>query len=443
MTHEGYDGHEKQMSLAQILAPLSREKTFIMIFCLTAMVTSLALTYVASEKYLAGIAIFYQPKEGPATKVIGTQSFGAPMPAPPFRVISRTLQDVARSEAIVRPVVTELGLDKEIREYTGPWYERWYRMTKDFAIDWIKKLWIILKHGRLIEEDKTVSALKRLHNDIAVDSTDSYVFILSVRDKRPYRAAITADAVGEKLVQWLLDRERQPGEKKLSQLEELIDAKRQELDRLREQIQALLAKNRTASIELEIERDMDRLSAFELTRVDIEGQIAQSRNEIGELRGKLQTKDRSSRDALEHLNPGIYRELASSQAFTEVKLTGLEARQRAIESSIAELRKRLRDLPAAQTTLDDLKIKLESTERDYTSLREDYQEATVQSTVLLSEAQLLHKAIPPSFPVTPIKIYHVGLATVLALMLSVGIVYVAAFFDLRILAPPTEGEAGP
>ena len=72
---------------------LKRQKGFIIVFCLSAIITSLALTYVFSEKYKAGTTIFYRDQEVTRLKAQDTEAFGSPLPAPPFKVIGNTLQE--------------------------------------------------------------------------------------------------------------------------------------------------------------------------------------------------------------------------------------------------------------------------------------------------------------------------------------------------------------
>jgi hypothetical protein len=94
-------------------------------------------------------------------------------------VIAQNLTELVKSEAILRPVVLELKLDKEIpAPADGPWYERWYRNTKEFVLDYSDKAWMILKYGRVIEEDPVVAATKRLRANVTVVDKKAYIFIV-------------------------------------------------------------------------------------------------------------------------------------------------------------------------------------------------------------------------------------------------------------------------
>jgi len=213
------------------LEVLAREKAFVGVFCLSAALTALALTYVGSEKYEASTAIFYRPQEIATSRPSEIQSFGAPMPAPPFKVIGRTLQEVAVSEVVLRPIVLELGLDHETKPQGGAWYTRLYHAVRETAIDWGSRAWMLLKYGRVVEEDPLVKALIRVRDNVSVSSEDSYVFYIRVRDKSAERAAQIVDKLAQRLVDWLRDEERKPGDEKRQQLGEQIADKQEEIDR--------------------------------------------------------------------------------------------------------------------------------------------------------------------------------------------------------------------
>ncbi len=434
------NGDGADISLDQLrrsLAVLARQKTFIGVFCLSASLTALALTYVASEKYEAAAAIFYQPQEVSQVHLTDFQSFGGAAPAPPFNVIIVTLRDLIRSEAILEPVVLEIGLHLEAEPEDGPWYVWLYRTLKDFALDTVRKGWMLAKHGRIIEEDPVAAAVKRLRANVQVVSKESYAFAIIVRDKGPIRAAMTVDALGARLVDFLRQQDRQPGEDKREQLAELVAQKRREIEQYSGAIEDLLVTNDIASVSVETQRGMARWSELEVERVKLESQLKEKRLELDILNQKLDETNGA------YLRPDDYKELASSRTFAEVDLEGLEARYDVVLESTRELRSRLNDLPVLQTEVDRLNVRLEAAKRDFVLLSDAYQEAQVRATDLLSEAKVLHKATVPAVPVAPIKVYHVGLALFLSLAVGIGLVYLLSFFGVGLLftPEPPEGQA--
>ena len=78
---------------------------------------------------------------------------------------------------------------------------------------------------------------------------------------------------------------------------------------------------------------------------------------------------------------------------------------------------------------------LDKYRRDYLLINDALQEVLVRESSSESEIGILHHAKVPSSPVSPVKVYHVGLAGVLGLMVSIGLVYVLSYFNIRILFP--------
>lgn len=424
-------------SPADALKILGREKAFILVFCVSAMLTALALTYVASDKYETYTTIFYRPQEVSTIKLTETQSFGAPMPVPPFNVITSTLKDLLRSDAVLQPIVLELGLHEQLEPEPGPWYVELYRTAKGLAMDYSGKAWMIMKYGRVIEEDPMQGAVQKLRSNVMLFSKESFAFALVVRDKFPRRAALTVDALALRLVEMLREQERTPGQERIEQLGELIAAKQEAIDRLTSDLEEVLVSNDLASVSAETKYTLERWSELTLESIDLRGKIQEKQIELERISEKIALKEYSvgarSPGSDDYLQPDDYRKMASSSTFIEVELSGLEGRLALLLGDLAVLRNRLQTLPAIQGRFDQLTIELEGAKRDMVLLGDAYQEAKIRATGRLSSAKVLHAAPIPERPVAPIKIYHLGLAGLLSLAVAIGLVYVFAFFDVRLL----------
>ena len=162
---------------------LAAQKAFILVFCISATLVSLAITYFVSEKYVTGTTILYTPTATIQLRAKGTETFGAPAPTTPFKVILQTIRDAAKNEIVLRPVVKKLKLDQEIEAQYGTWYMKWYEESKTWIKTRIMELKSILKYGRIIEEDPTVSAIVKLRRNMDIASTkDSFIYILTVKE---------------------------------------------------------------------------------------------------------------------------------------------------------------------------------------------------------------------------------------------------------------------
>lgn len=431
MEANGASTQTDEVSIRAYLAVLGAQKGFIILFCASAILTALALTYVASDKYEAATTISYRPQEITRLKAEDTHAFGSPSPAPPFEVISKSLNELVKSESILHSVVLELHLDRTFPPPTDElWYEHWYRITKEFAMDSTSKAWMMLKYGRVIEEDPVVAATKKLRQSVILVDKNAYIFYIVVRDKYPLRAPMIVDAIAAHLVDYLRDDQREPGTMKKSQIESLLQEKEKEVAGYQRSIEQLLTENEFVSSDLEAEQIMSRWSELELIRIRLEGEITQTRTRLN----NLQDRQQPANGVL--LSPADFKRIESERLFTEIELHALEARFNDLEAEIVELEEKRQKLPAVRNRLDFLQTKLEITRREYVQLGDSYQEAVVQATRESSEAEVLHAAVIPTQPVAPIKIYHVGLAAFLSLFLAIGLVYVLTYAEIYIFFPP-------
>lgn len=417
-----------EIKIRAYLAVLTRGKTFIIIFLASAVLTSLALTYITSEKYQAATTIFYRPMEINLLKQKETAAFGSPVPTAPFKVISQTLYDTVQNEVVLKPVVKTLKLDQKEEINYPSLYKQWYHSAKDFVKKQVQNLWAILKYGRLIEEDKTFAAIEDLRKNISITATkDSYIYILKVKDKYPERAVKIVDMVGENLISWLKNEYLNPAEKRLHQLEEQLISKENDIKSLQNEKQKMLDVNSTISVPEQTSKGLANLYQMELENLKITAQIEQKQREINEYTQEMQKQEKS------YVQSGDYKTLRSQKLFDEIKLNGLISESNYLNNSIKELKKRLQELPSMQNKLDTFNVKIDAATREYQNLKDFYTEAFAEVTNAQSETKVLHPAEVSIKPVQPIKIYHVGLTVLLGLLFSIGLVYVLDFFSIPIL----------
>lgn len=412
----------------QYVTILLQQKSFILVFCLSSCLCSLVLTYVFSEKYRASTAIFYRPVETSLLRQQDTETFGAPAPIAPFKVIIQTLQSVVKSNVILEPVVEKLGLDKEkVEVYEPVWYKRWFNKSKGSIKDYIIKAWMILKYGRIIKGDLTAAAVSELRENVEiVTAKDSYIYLLRVKRSDPEMAAKIIDTLGQTLVEWLRSQDRNPAEEKCIKLQEQLIEKEKEIGALRKDLQDILVQNKIVSISQETSSGVQNLYVMEKDIVELEGQIKEKQNNIAELQFEIEKKSRN------YIHPQDVKKMESDKLFTQVALKGLIAKRDHLRSSIQDLRKRLDEMPSLEKKINDLRMKIDANTREYNHLTDLYVETLEQATNVQNEIRVLHPAMVPSKPIQPIKVYHVGLSAFLSFFISVGLVYVFAFFNIRI-----------
>jgi uncharacterized protein involved in exopolysaccharide biosynthesis len=405
---------------------LERQRCFILVFCFSAILSSLGLTYVFSEKYIAATNIYYRPLERSLLRQKGIEAFGAPVPSAPFEVIVQSLQDIIRSDTVLRPVVKTLDLDKKVEVEYSTWYKRWYHNSKDFVREHLSNFWSLLKYGRVIEEDATEKAIEGLRNSIAIGTArDSYVYILSVTDKYPERAAQIVDTAGQELVDWLKRQDQEPAQDRYIQLQEQLQEKLSEIRGLRDKREDLLRQSDFVAVDKELAEGVKSLYSMEQEQVQLQSQVEGMRRKLRELEREIQNKSAS------YVNPDDIKIMESNRLFTQIELQGLLAKIDFQQSSIVELRTKLQLLPSLKKKVDNLDMQINASSRDHLNLTDLRMEAFSKANSVKSEIEVLHPAVIPIKPLQPIKIYHVGLTAILSLFFSTGLIYVLAFFNIR------------
>lgn len=410
----------------QYMQILVRQRTFIFVFCLSAVITSLTLTYITSERYIASASILYRPVDVSLLRQKSIESFGAPVPAPPFKVISQTLSDIIKSESILRSVVQELQLDKEILPRYGFWYERWFKESKKFIKEQVANLWEILKYGRLYEKNPEVEAIISLRSNIDIRSTkDSYLYLLFATDNYPERAAMIVDAVGRNLVEWVAAQDAGAVEKSRQSLEAQMVEVDSEIARLRTERYTILQQSNVISVAEEIDTGVSTLYSLDSEQKMLVSSIEEKRGVISGLSRDI------SAVRNRYVDPEDLKNMKSQKLFSELELQGLIAKRTSLEASIQGLKSRLALLTALQQQNQNVDLKLELASRNYAQLNDLSLEIKGKAAPI-NEVQVMNPAVIPTSPAQPVKIYHVGLTAFLSLFVSTGLVYVFGYFNVRV-----------
>lgn len=420
---------------------LSAQWVFVLVFCSSAVLTSLALTYLFSEQYRADAAIYYRPADTTLLRQRNAETFGAPAPQAPFKIIIQTLNDIAKSEAIIRPVVEALHLDQEVARQYDSWYAKWFGESKRAIKDFMLDVWEILKHGRLIEESATEKAVKGLSEGISLQSTkDSYIYVLSVKDQYPERAARIVDAVGAELVRWSRRQGQDPSQVKREHLSEEISSKEDEVSALRRERDEILHNNSIVSISEEVNNGMQSQYSLRIELERVAAQVQEKQKRLEELGRTLAARE--SR----YIDPDHVKRLEEERMFAEIEHKALAVRYASLQTSIERLQDRMQFVLSLKKQYEDLDDRIEKATRESHHISDMYVEANEGAQGHESEVKILHPAAVPSKPVQPIKIYHVGLTALLALFFSIGLVYVFSYFNVRVFfasnKPPSIKDAG-
>ena len=130
------DGESLKEGLGPHLRILARYKHLILAFCLSATLSSLGLTYVFSEKYLAYTTILYRPRDAVTFQPKEQEALGFPIPFVSYDSIGNTLEELATSDAVAQKVVQTLHLDQPKTKGPRAGLMGLFRDLKDTVKDW-------------------------------------------------------------------------------------------------------------------------------------------------------------------------------------------------------------------------------------------------------------------------------------------------------------------
>ena len=435
--------HDRPISLGSI-HPVRAHGMFIWLFVLSAALTALALTFVYGERYAAETNTYFKPAEVTRLSVQETRALGSPVPNTPFKVIGQTLDALVKSDALLRPVVQELGLDiEEPVDFGGPWYTSYYKRTKAWLQEYGNDAWSLLQFGRIIEQDRTARAIRELRRNTKVVSEDSYVFTLRTMAKTPELAARIANELAVRLIDVTVGEDQRASENRTKQLQVLRTAKLEEIAGLERQVRDLLGTVSSGSIAEEINSTITRLQQIDLQRADAQASLVQEDSRAGALASRLrQTQafvaplnDDDLRPArpTNRLNADDYARATTERISAESKAAGLRSRSDSLQREAVRVGERIRQLNAARAEHDLLTAQLQSAKRDLVALTDASQETAIKSSSTRSELWVQSRAQPPQAPVSPIKVYHVGLAAALAALFGMGMAVLLGYFNVHLL----------
>jgi hypothetical protein len=137
----------------------------------------------------------------------------------------------------------------------------------------------------------------------------------------------------------------------------------------------------------------------------------------------------------------VYQTMHGEELKARTDVTGLEATEASLAASLEKSRSRI-PKPALEAEHNALQLQLAILESDYkklATLRQEVRDAELTSG---TEAYVLYRATPQDAPARPIKIYHVLLSGLLALVLGVGVLYLVDY-GRWLLATSGSGKANP
>jgi uncharacterized protein involved in exopolysaccharide biosynthesis len=436
----------------EVFAPLRQHVSFIVLFTLSAALAALAITYIYDEKYQADVTIIIKPTEVTRLKQHTNEDVALGVQLPndiEYKVITQSISDLATSEPLLRRVVTRLHLDNPPnRDYTAyPFYERWWYETEDWLDDTAGDIWSILKYGRIVPENLTNKEIEKLAaKDVKVSSTDSYIYVLSVRDKVARRVRPIADAIAAEMIASQQVNDQYHAELRANQLRDRLKLKYDEVQNYESQIRTLLANAHVGGVQDDLTTEENIYSGLENNRLGVEAEITQTEAKIASADAQLKNAGDNGDNVVpgaQRLQGDDYKKTLSDRLANEILLAGDRRKSADLAAAITKSKARLAEFPRLQVQYDLLDSERKRAQHDYDLINDALQEEILQER---SNVSPLLKAGPASSsgnPVTPIKVYHVGLALALGVLVALGIAFVFGYFEIFFFVSPKWIERQP
>jgi len=478
------------LEFRHLLRVLSAHRRTIVLLCLSATISTIALTYLVSEKYEAASLILIRPQADVKFSAEDKAVFDFPINfAIPFETISRTYGEVITSRTIVEKVVLALGLDKPVGEENG---------DKPFR-NLIKGLtggtWTFLKYGRIEPGNPREDAVQRVAACLSVTPTkETFVFEIRCRTAKREQTAAIANAAAAAFVEY--SREANGSESKRARefIGGRLEDSRREFEEARQQLKAFKDRQRTVLLDEELTSRIREAARLEAALTDnskeidgLKAEIAEFARQLGQqgrylqsssttadnpvmvdLRkelSKLQVERSALLAKLAPANPqvtvlderiaeiegllgkgearivseetsslnAVYQGLDQKSLLDQANLQKLQAEREKLLDTIEARRAAFATTADVQSEQVKLQLALTTTEETYRLGKRRYDEARIRELENVSDIRVVSPAAAPIYPTGPIKIYQAGVSLFLAALLGLLAALVLDFFNHRLL----------
>jgi uncharacterized protein involved in exopolysaccharide biosynthesis len=318
--------------------------------CLSAIVTAILLTYVFSEKYQSSTTVLIKPQK--TIDLVPKREEMLDFPIGYFTTVetaSKTYTEIIKSRAIAERVVQQLGLDTlKADEGTGLTY--YWKKTKKYIKDLILKTWILLKYGRIEEDNAYNTAVGKVQSRLSVKPTkETFLFELQAESSSPVVAAAIANTATQVFVEYLKDMNTNDRTQSKELSKDRIQFSRSNLDESRRAVVDFKMRHDIVSLEKEVELELEALAGLEKSLESVNTTMTGLNAKKQDIKTKISELERYSKSATRITENPLITELHSQLARNEVKLAGLRKRfgeehreVQALKAEISEIEDKLK-----------------------------------------------------------------------------------------------------
>lgn len=484
------------MELRQYWLILWSHRRMIGILTASAAIVALAMTYILSPTYISTATVLIRPQSPGVLedRIVQKEAMGFPINLNPVKTVPESYAKIIQGRNLAEKIVDRMGAEALVDPKPQNILKRAYKWVKDTAKATLYYAWMLLKHGFIAKQEPRDAVIDKVMNAIKAEAVeDTYLVNITVKLPDPLLAAAVANAAAEEFVK--LQREMHEEElaqlqaylgKKLEQLRaehgdlytKMKDYKEKEQFALLEAEAGmkLSRMNNAEGLKFDVEKELIGLKVQQgkieaqlaalpkevtTSKTEQENPVVQSLKQIAsnaevELAGllKLYTEEHpaviatrakieDARKKLSELeatslketkreeNP-TYQRLSESLLQVKQKIAANEAQLGRINEEIAELQAEVAPMNENERQMKAFDIKVRTMDAVVYHLMKAYEDTKLQEGENFGEIRVIHPASPMLYPKGPVKIFYVGMAAGLALVVGAALAFLLEYLNLRV-----------
>ncbi|MFT4583120.1 MAG: hypothetical protein ACI915_001780 [Gammaproteobacteria bacterium] len=399
-----YRNENQRLEIYRIWRILTAYKFIILVITLVSTVVALATTYVLPEVYEASALVLVRPLEELSlsqSRASGKQILDFPVSqASPIDAPGKTYIEVIKSRAVAEKIVEALQLHVQKPAEDEGWFGNLKENFKTWVKDTIRATRHYFKYGRLISVGAFELAVEDIQEKLSLETLkNTYAFKISYRSGNPNEAAAVSNNAAEIFLEHSGQAYRNESKRMRLFLERRMDESRAQLESARSALQNYKRENKTFSLDSEYAESLTVISGMESTLELTETKLAGLTSTFSDSNPKVRSV-KAERDRLQR---------------------GLSARY----SSLGKH-------PGKEKVINDLKLEVVTAEARYTLIERNFEEARIKEHGQVNEIRIVSQAVPPQYPIKPLKYLYSGIGFLLAFVTAIGAALFVEYLDPRI-----------
>lgn len=178
------------------------------IFCISAALGAVVITYAVTEKYEASSLVLVRPQKSIAFPGLEKRKDVISFPMGtniPLEATSRTFEELITSWTVAQKIAANLEVGDGPLPTGDSLKEKWMRFKKAVKIG-LGKLWDLARFGRIIESNSQNDDIYDIQKSLSMNPTkDSYVFEITSLWRTPDGAAAIVNQASQEFVNLMVE----------------------------------------------------------------------------------------------------------------------------------------------------------------------------------------------------------------------------------------------